>query len=435
MNFNFTARDVVTSIIKISASIGGLLTSTQLIRRWTKYFVFGKTWTGKDNSKRIERIERRINSSKETEKDVLERQKARLIKDDLVCFARESYYEDANKQSDNNKPCFGHLCYFIFGLLSGFFIGSFFYACLTKNNFSEGLEIISKALVIASFIFVITFLSSSYLYPLIFWYKGFRQDIQKPYNYRQHYNSEILGEDSFSKSLKLNKIRDKQRMRSKKYSFVLGVLGMGVLMAGVICNVKNATTEWWVGLVFAVIIIIIFFLVYLGRFLKMANFPEIGTVENENKNREWDEDKDKEKYFLKLIEYIAQSRDSVLYIGSKDVDNSVPSHYIDLVSTSYSYKSIEEFEQNHESLKKDFYGTIVIDSTILPDHVGVLGLMSPLLKPEGELFIRIEKVRGKKAKEELEADKKTIEEIGNVAYFPTELELYQMFGFRKKKKN
>lgn len=96
-----------------------------------------------------------------------------------------------------------------------------------------------------------------------------------------------------------------------------------------------------------------------------------------------------------------------------------------------SVLAIEELEQNYESLKKDFYGTIVIDSTILPDHARVLGLMSPLLKPDGELFIRIEKLRGKEAKEELEVDKKTIEEIGNVAYFPTELEPYQMFGFRK----
>ena len=171
------------------------------------------------------------------------------------------------------------------------------------------------------------------------------------------------------------------------------------------------------------------FLKFIKKFIRFPTLPKIKTVESENKR--WHEDKDKEKYFHKLIEYIAQSRNSVLYIGSEDVKNSIPSRYIDLVSTSYRYMSIEELEQNYESLKKDFYGTIVIDSTILPDHARVLGLMSPLLKPDGELFIRIEKLRGKEAKEELEVDKKTIEEIGNVAYFPTELEPYQMFGFRK----
>ena len=57
--------------------------------------------------------------------------------------------------------------------------------------------------------------------------------------------------------------------------------------------------------------------------------------------------------------------------------------------------------------------------------------MSSLLKPDGELFVRIKKVKGKGAKEKLEVNKKTIEKLGDVAYFPTELELYQMFGFRK----
>lgn len=431
---NFTVRDMVISIVEVLASIGGFATLIQLIRRGIDYFVFGKTRIGNDNSERIERIERRINSSKGTEKDVLEKQKARLIKDDLVVFARESYYEDANKQSSDNKPCFGYLFYFISGLLLGFWIGCIFYVCLTVNDPYKRLWNILKALVIALFIGVIICLSSSYLYPLVFWYRGFCQDIQKPYYYRQHYYSEILDEDSFGKSLKLNKIRDKQRMRSKIFFFVLGVLSMGVLMTAVILQkLSIKCIPIWSILVFVVLIIIIGLIVVCYKAPKIADFPKIKTVESENKNREWDEDKEKEEYFYKLVEYIAQSRDSVLYIGSEDVDNSVPSHYIDLVSTSYTYKSIGKYE----SLEKDVYGTIIIDSTILslPDHNRVLGTMSSLLKSDGELFVKIEKVKGKGAKEKLETDKETIEMIGKVAYFSTELEQYQMFGFRKKKKN
>lgn len=125
-----------------------------------------------------------------------------------------------------------------------------------------------------------------------------------------------------------------------------------------------------------------------------------------------------------------------MYIGSEDVDNSIPSHYINLVSTSYEYMNIEKLKWDHESPKMSFYGTIIIDFIVLPDlpdlpEYRVLETMGSLLKLDGELFVRIRKVRRKKAKEKLETDKKTIEEIGNVAYFPTALEHYQMFGFRK----
>lgn len=272
--------------------------------------------------------------------------------------------------------------------------------------------------------------------------KSFNEDIRDSYRYRYRYCCEVLTDDSLKKSLALAEKREKQRKCGKYWTFAGGVLYIFLSYITFYLAINDIDERWsllkiiiesfFVVLTLSIGLIIFLdelFLKFIKKFIRFPTLPKIKTVESENKR--WHEDKDKEKYFHKLIEYIAQSRNSVLYIGSEDVKNSIPSRYIDLVSTSYRYMSIEELEQNYESLKKDFYGTIVIDSTILPDHARVLGLMSPLLKPDGELFIRIEKLRGKEAKEELEVDKKTIEEIGNVAYFPTELEPYQMFGFRK----
>lgn len=315
-------------------------------------------------------------------------------------------------------------------------------ATVDKNNLAGGLFLSSYVLMIA--VLVVLFIGNA-ISTKKFIRKNFNEDIHDSYHYRYHYYYKVLTDDSLKKSLALAEKREKQHKCGKRWAVAGSALYILLLYCYFYLAFNDIDERWsgWRGAIVGIflllnldIVLIIFFGIpfqkFIRKYMRFPTLPKIRTVESENER--WHRDEDKEEYFQKLIEYIARSRDHVLYIGSYAQSCSVPSHYIDLVSTSYSYMSIEEFEQNHESfesLKKDFYGTIIIDSTILPDHDWVLETMSSLLKPDGELFVRIKKVKGKGAKEKLEVDKKTIEKLGDVAYFPTELELYQMFGFRK----
>lgn len=369
------------------------------------------------------------------EKEILDRHYNRLLSGNLENAAKKRYYELAKTLNPNNAPFLGYVSCFIFGVLAALFIFLIVCGYFIKKEYEAYIGLLFLLLAV---VFLITILASLRVYPKKVWSKSFDKDIRDSYHYRNHYYSTILLDKSLNKSLELVIWREKQR---KRWKIGLGISGFLSVLFPCLMFVFALNSSWGWSLLFFVLSFILIVLLLIVAAFSLAPtsvapqkeaLPKIETVESENEK--WHEDKNKEKYFHKLIEYIARSRDHVLYIGSYAQSCSVPSHYIDLVSTSYSYMSIEELEQNHESfesLKKDFYGTIIIDSTILPDHDWVLETMSSLLKPDGELFVRIKKVKGKGAKEKLEVDKKTIEKLGDVAYFPTELELYQMFGFRK----
>ena len=398
-------------------------------------------------------------------KGILNSRYNRLLNSISENSARERYYELYELENEN-KPNFGYFTYFVFGMLAGATFLNLFITilialipkdCLKKiinikitmnendlNNLRNtlcGVFFVSVILLILM-ILVVVFVGNA-KGTKKFMRENFNEDIHDSYRYRYHNYYKVLTDDSLKKSLALAEEREKQR-KCRQYwtgaggvlyiflsyiTFYLAINGIDERLS--LLKIIFVFSTFSIGLI---IILDGLFLKFIKKFIRFSTLPKIKTVESENKG--WHEDKDKEKYFLKLIEYIAQSRDSVLYIGSEDVDNSIPSHYINLVSTSYEYMNIEKLKWDHESPKMSFYGTIIIDFIVLPDlpdlpEYRVLETMGSLLKLDGELFVRIRKVRRKKAKEKLETDKKTIEEIGNVAYFPTALEHYQMFGFRK----
>ena len=367
------------------------------------------------------------------EKEILDRHYNRLLSGNLENAAKKRYYELARTLNPNNAPLLGYVSCFIFGVLAALSIFLIVCGYFIKKEYEAYIGLLFLLLVV---VFLITFSASLRVYPKKVWSKSFDKDIRDSYHYRNHYYSTILSDKSLNKSLELVIWREKQR---KRWKIGLGISGFLSVLFPCLMFVFALNSSWGWSLLFFVLSFILIMLLLIVAAFSLAPtsaaprkeaLPEIKTVESENKR--WYEDKDKEKYFHKL--HKLKLHKLIEYIGSYAQSCSVPSHYIDLVSTSYSYMSIEELEQNHESfesLKKDFYGTIIIDSTILPDHDWVLETMSSLLKPDGELFVRIKKVKGKGAKEKLEVDKKTIEKLGDVAYFPTELELYQMFGFRK----
>ena len=396
-------------------------------------------------------------------REILNSQYNRLLSSILENSARERYYELYGLE---NKLNLGYFTRFVCGMLVGAMFLNFciviliLIGCIPKdylkkiinikitmnendlnnlqNNLAGGFFV---SVYLLAILFLVVVLVGNAKGTKNFLRKNFNEDIHDSYRYRYRYHCEVLADDSLKKSLALAEKRKKQHRFRKLLTVVGGMLYSILLCIIIYLPINNKQFSAWrmpVLLPFVCLnvgIVLIFFGTLLQKFtrkhIRFATLPKIKTVESRNKR--WHEDKDKEEYFLKVIEYIARSRDSVLYIGSEDVENSVPSHYINLVSTSYEYMNIEKLKWDHKSPKMSSYGTIIIDFIVLPDlsEYRVLETVGSLLKFDGELFVRRRKVRGKKAKEKLKTDKKTIEKLSDVAYFPTELERYQMLGFRK----
>ncbi|MFC2496539.1 MAG: hypothetical protein ACFNP6_05140, partial [Scardovia wiggsiae] len=403
------------------------------------------------------------------ERKILDKRYNRLLSESLENSTRRRYYELTKILNPNDVPIIGYVSSLIFGVLGALALLCF---CILSSIKEEYKKYLVLFIIILIIVFFITFLASLRVYSKKVWSKSFDKDIRDSYHYRNHYYPIILSDKSLNKSLELVICREKQRKVWKIGFGISGFLSVLFPWLTVVFALKNKgdAAFSFFALSFVLIIILLmvaaFSLAPTSAAPQKETLPKIETVESENEK--WHEDKNKEKYFHKLIEYIAQSRDSVLYIGSKGVDNSVPSHYIDLVSTSYRYMSIENLKRDNKSLKKASYGTVIVDFNNLPineipkEDIEILGKISLLLKPDGELFIKsgeknepkwrilIDTLRVLKLKKRwfrpydfyliimapkiaLEYKRKALEISMNntVKYFPTELELYQTFGFRK----
>ncbi|MFY4635628.1 hypothetical protein ACOVJL_02030 [Scardovia wiggsiae] len=451
---------VIVIVISLFIFVVKNFKSIKLLFVMKDYSKFGIIEKDNDNIEMLERIERRINSSNGVEKELLEEQKIKILGYDLLGYSKKSYYRAIRKKNTRYQPWLGYAFWYFSGILSslGLCLISFIW-CLTDNRIMKRI-ILNKinfsllCILVVSILVSIMAWVSVYLYRWCFWHRSFRTDIQKPYLYREHYYEEVLGrcrENSFENSFKLIKLRETQRKGWKFGFFLLGIANS----IGVLCT--ESLPHTWSTLSFVFLTVSVFILLWCFAFCpKMGKLPKIKTVESENK--EWCEDKGKKEYFYKLVEHIAQSRDSVLYIGSANVKNNVPLHYIDLVSTGCKYMNKEDFENEKKDLKESSYGTIIMDfSTWTTDERDISsGVLEELkekeivsfLKPDGELFIGTKEINKAKSREELINIENKLEsvEFFNIDYIqkhpnlslvpilgllsPTE---YLVFGYRKTK--
>lgn len=424
-------------IVKIIVKVGSIITSVLKKHKRYRYSNLFSDEPEKINSvKTLSELKAAINGLKlkkgSLERKILDKRYNRLLSESLENSTRRRYYELTKILNPNDTPFLGYISCFILGVLCGAIISLcpvMFFSVEEKYKEYMGLLLLLLIIVVLP---LIIFTVDRQVYSKAVWRKSFDKDICDSYHYRNHYYPITLSDKSLNKSFELVIWREKQRKKWKVKFGIFGFLFVLFPCLALITSLRGIFLLLWICLVLVIPNV---------HAPKKETLPEIKTVESENER--WYRDKDKEGYFYKLIEYIAHSRDSVLYIGPYAQSCSIPSHYIDLVSTSYTYMSIEELKRNHKSLEKGFYGTIIIDFIVLPDlpdlsEYRVLETVGSLLKFDGELFVRRRKVRGnkrKKAKEKLETDKKTIEKLSDVAYFPTELEQYQMLGFRKNETN
>lgn len=471
-------KDVLTILGYVLTILGIIVKVFQIIVWFKKHkgYRYSNLFSGepeKINSvKTLSELKAAINGLKlkegSLERKILDKRYNRLLSESLENSTRRRYYELTKILNPNDVPIIGYVSSLIFGVLGALALLCFCILSSIKEEYKKYLVLFIFILIL---VFLITFSASLRVYSKKVWSKSFDKDIRDSYHYRNHYYPIILSDKSLNKSLELVIWREKQRKIYKILFGISGVLSVLFPCLMFVCALKNS---WgWSLLFFLLSLILIMVLLLVVAFslfptsaLKKETLPGVKTVESENKR--WYEDKDKEKYFHKLIEYIARSRDSVLYIGPEDVKNSIPSHYIGLVSTSYRYMSIENLKRDNKSLKKASYGTVIVDFNNLPineipkENIEILGKISLLLKPDGELFIKsgeknepkwrilIDILRILKLKKRwfrpydfyliimapkiaLEYKRKALEISMNntVKYFPTELELYQTFGFRK----
>lgn len=403
----------------------------------------------------LERIEGRINNSNGVEREIREEQRKEILGKDLFISTKKAYYGAMRKKND--QLLLGYIFCYFFGILLSLWLYSITY-CLINDRIMKGIcnkidLILLCTLVVVLLIFFMVWVSF-HLYRWCFWHRSFRADIQEPYFYLGHYYEEVLArcrKNSFENSFKLIRLRETQR-KGWKVGFFL--IGMGNV-AGVLCvrpvlkpfqskNLSQPSNIIIIWIILELVYNILVLVYYYLRFCpKMGELPKIKTVESKNKNeKKWRKDKGREEYFYELVKRIAQSRDSVLYIGSADAEDSVPSHYIKLVSTNYKYMSRKAFESEKNGLKKSSYGTIIMDFSTRPVYTpdkGDISIEVPegiasFLKPDGELFIGTKEIRETKDHKKLINDIKS--KLKSVEPFQTDFipkSEYQVFGYRKTK--